>query len=287
MSELISKRFAEPDESVVLPKLEGQVLVLGEVYVARYVYQPGWRWSTDVKPQVGAPSCQHHHQGVVLSGQIQFVTDDGARRLCGTGEAFDVPPGHDAWVIGDEPCVTVEFRGVRDWAKPTTAGERVLATLLITDIVGSTALASQMGDAAWKALLARHADRLRSELDRFRGYEVKTTGDGFLAIFDGAARALRCAAAICRVAREDGIEVRAGVHTGEIEHHTEDIRGVAVHVVARIGALAGASEVFASASTVALLEGSGLTFTDAGEHELKGLTGPRRLYRLSDDALSA
>jgi class 3 adenylate cyclase len=121
------------------------------------------------------------------------------------------------------------------------------------------------------------------ELDRFRGYEVKTTGDGFLALFDGAARAIRCAAAICRAASGDGIEVRAGVHTGEIEHHTEDIRGVAVHVVSRVGALAGAGEVLASASTVALLEGSGLTFEDAGEHELKGLSGARRLYRLSGD----
>jgi class 3 adenylate cyclase len=283
MSELITKRFDEPDEALSLPKMEGQHLVLGEVYVGRYTYQPGWRWSVHVKPQVGTSSCQHHHQGVVVSGKILFLTDDGARRTCGAGDAFDVPPGHDAWVVGDEPCVTIEFRGVRDWAKPALAGERILATLLVTDIVGSTALASQLGDAAWKALLARHADRVRLELDRFRGYEVKTTGDGFLALFDGAARAIRCAAAICRAAREDGIEVRAGVHTGEIEHHTEDIRGVAVHVVSRVGALAGAGEVLASASTVALLEGSGLTFEDAGEHELKGLSGPRRLYRLSGD----
>lgn len=283
MSEIKSKRFDEPDEAVSLPNIAGQIVVLNELYIGRYVLQPGWRWSMDVKPVVGTPSCQHHHQGVVLSGRIQFATDDGARRTVGPGEAYDLPPGHDAWVVGDEPCVTIEFRGVRGWGRPASVGERVLATLLVTDIVGSTAIAARLGDAAWKALLVRHSDRVRLELDRFRGYEVKTTGDGFLALFDGAARAVRCAAAICRVVREDGIEVRAGVHSGEVERHTDDLRGVAVHAAARIAALAGPGEVVISASTVALLEGSGLSFSDAGEHELKGLTGRRRVYRLTGD----
>jgi class 3 adenylate cyclase len=179
----------------------------------------------------------------------------------------------------------IEFRGVRGWGRPALAGERVLATLLMTDIVGSTAIATRLGDAAWKELLARHADRVRLELDRFRGYEVEPTGDGVLALFDGAARAVRCAAAICRAVREDGIEVRAGIHSGEVERHTDGLRGVAVHATARIAALAGPSEVLASASTVTLLEGSGLSFTDAGEHELKGLTGRRQLYRLTSDLL--
>lgn len=283
MSEIRSKRFDEPDEVVSLPNVAGQIVVLGEVYIGRYVAQPGWRWSKDVKPTVGTPSCQHHHQGIVLSGRIQFSTEDGAQRTCGPGEAFDVPPGHDAWVVGDEPCVTIEFRGVRGWGRLAAVGERVLATLLVTDIVGSTSIVSRLGDAAWKELLARHSDRVRAELDRFRGYEVKTTGDGFLVLFDGAARAVRCAAAICRVVREDGIEVRVGVHSGEMERHTDDLRGVAVHAAARIAALAGPGEVLVSASTVALLEGSGLSFSDAGEHELKGLTGRRRVYRLAGD----
>lgn len=283
MGEIRLKRFDEPDETVSLPNVTGQIVVLGEVYVGRYVIQPGWRWSKDVKPHVGTPSCQHHHQGIVLSGRIQFATDDGARRTIGPGEAFDVPPGHDSWVVGDEPCITIEFRGVRGWGRPATVGERVLATLLVTDIVGSTAIATRLGDAAWKELLARHSDRVRLELDRFRGYEVKTTGDGFLVLFDSAARAVRCAAAICRAAREDGIEVRAGVHSGEVERHTDDLRGVAVHAATRIAALAGPGEVLVSASTVALLEGSGLSFADAGEHDLKGLPGRRRVYRLSDD----
>lgn len=283
MGGIQSKRFDEPDEVVSLPNLAGQVVVLGETYIGRFVQQPGWRWSKDMKPVVGTTSCQHHHQGVIVSGYIEVVTDDGARRVIGPGEAYDIPPGHDAWVVGDEPCVSLEFLGVRGWGRETVAGERTLATLLLTDIVDSTATAARLGDAAWRELLARHYERARLELDRFRGYEVKTTGDGMLAMFNGTARAVRCAAAISRGARQEGIEVRAGVHSGEVERHADDLRGVAVHAVARVAALAGPGEVFLTDSTVALLEGSGLTFADAGEHELKGLGGRRRLFRLAGD----
>jgi class 3 adenylate cyclase/mannose-6-phosphate isomerase-like protein (cupin superfamily) len=283
MSEIKARRFDEPDEVVTLPGLTGRIVALGEAYVGRFVHEPGWCWSKDVKPIVGTSSCQYHHQGFVVSGRAQVTTDDGARRTIGPGEVFDIPPGHDAWVLGDEPFISIEFRGARDWARPTIAGERVLATLMLTDIVGSTALAARMGDVAWKTLLARHSDRARLELDRFRGHEVTTTGDGLLALFDGPARAVRCAAAIARAARADGIEIRAGVHAGEVERHTDNVRGVAVHAVARVASLAGPGEVLVSGSTVALLEGSGLSFADAGEHELKGLPGPRRLYRLAGD----
>ncbi len=283
MGELQSKRFDEPDEVISHPKLKGQIVVLGETFVGRYVHQPGWRWSQDVKPLVGTPSCQYHHRGVVVSGHLQVTTDEGAQRIIGPGEAFDIPPGHDAWVVGEEPWVSIEFLGVRDWARPKTAGERVLATLLFTDIVGSTAIASRLGDTAWKQLLARHFDRVRQELDRFRGYEIKTTGDGFLALFDGTVRAVRCAAAICQAARRDGFEVRAGVHSGEVERSIDKVEGVAVHVTARIMAHAGPGEVLLSASTAALLEGAGVAFVDVGEHELKGLESRRRLYRLVID----
>lgn len=150
MSVLQSKRFEEPDEVVSSPNLVGQIVALGETYLARYIYQPGWRWSTDVKPEVGTPSCQYHHQGVVLSGRMHVTTDDGSQRTVGPGEAFDIPPGHDAWVIGGEPCDSFEFRGARGWGSATGAGERVLATMLLTDIVDSTATASRLGDVAWK-----------------------------------------------------------------------------------------------------------------------------------------
>jgi class 3 adenylate cyclase len=281
MGTLQSKRFDQPDELVTLPLLTWQVVVLGEVYVARSVHEPGWRWSEHVKPVVGTPSCQHHHQGVVLSGQMEIETDAGARRRIGAGEAYEVPPGHDSWVVGDEPMVTIEFAGVRGWAKPTEAGERVVATLLVTDIVESTAVAAELGDAAWKERLARHGDRVRVQLDRFRGFEVTTTGDGFLAVFDGAARAVRCAAAVRDVAAEDGLRIRAGVHSGEIERQADNIRGVAVHAVTRIAALAEPGEVLVSAPAASLLEGSDLALEDAGEHELKGLPGRRRVFRLA------
>lgn len=284
MSELLSKHFDEPDETVSSPNMTGQIVVLGETYIGRYVYQPSWSWSKDVKPIVGTTSCSLHHQGVVLSGHLRMVTDAGAERTFGPGDAFDAPPGHDAFVIGNEPCITIEFRGARDFARPSAGGERVLTTLMVTDIVGSTVLATRLGDVEWKQLLARHSERVRSELERFRGYEITTTGDGFLAIFDGTARAVRCGASICDVAQLDEIEVRIGIHTGEIEQYTDNIRGVAVHVATRLAALAQPSHVLISDSTYALLEGSGLSFSDTGEHELKGLPGKRRLYQLVHSA---
>ena len=280
MATLRSKRFDEPDDLITLPLLTSQVVVLGEVYVGRNIHEPGWRWSEHVKPVVGTLSCLHHHMGVVVSGQMEVETDTGARRRFGAGEALEVPPGHDAWVVGDEPLVTIEFTGVRGWAKPAEAGERVVATLLVTDIVESTAVAARLGDAAWREQLARHGDRVRLQLDRFRGLEVTTTGDGFLAMFDGAARAVRCAAAIRDGAEEEGLQIRAGVHSGEIERDADNVRGLAVHAVTRIAALAQPGEVLVSAPAASLLEGSDLELEDAGEHELRGLPGRRRLHRL-------
>ena len=170
-----------------------QTVILGDdVYVGRTIVQQGWCWSKDVKPIVGTPSCQTHHQGVVLSGYLKITTDEGIQRIIGPGEAFDVQPGHDGCVIGDEPCVSIEFHGVRDWARPVL-DTRVLKTLLFTDMVGSTALAARLGDTAWKALLEKHYRRVRLELERYRGEESKITGDGFLALFDGTERAVRCA----------------------------------------------------------------------------------------------
>ena len=263
-----------------MPNFSGNIVILGETYVGKHIFQPGWRWSKDVKPVVGTASCQFHHVGVALSGSMHVIMDSGAERTLVPGDVFDIPPGHDAFIVSDEPFVTIEFRGGADFARPSISGERVLATLLLTDIVGSTTTAARLGDAAWKKLLMQHFERVRSELDRFRGIEITTTGDGFLAMFDGTARAVACAASICRAARKDGIEVRAGVHSGEVERHRDDLRGVAVHVVTRIASLAGPGEVLISDSTLALIEGSGLSFSDAGEHELKGVPKPRRLFRL-------
>jgi class 3 adenylate cyclase len=270
VSSLESKSFDQPDDVVLRRCFTGQVVVLGEVHVARVVHEPGWTTA----------NCRNHHQGVALSGTVEIVMNRGARRRIRGGEAFNIPPGHDSRVVGDEQFVAIEFTGVREWARPPDAGDRVVATLLVTDIVGSTETAARLGDAAWRDVLGRHGDRVRLALERFRGVEITTTGDGFLALFDGAARAVRAAAAIRTAAGEDELQVRAGVHSGEVERDADNVRGVAVHATTRIAGLAAPGDVLVSASTVALLEGSDLEFMDAGEHDLKGLPGLRRLYRL-------
>src|SRR5437667_7701134 len=163
---------------------------------------------------------------------------------------------------------------------PEGPGQRVLATMLFTDIVDSTAMLERLGDVAWQDLLRLHNVRLRDDLNTLHGREVKTTGDGFLAVFDSATNAVRCGAAMTRSAHEIGLPIRVGVHTGEIEYIGDDVRGIAVHAAARVMALAGADEVLVSSTTSALLEGSGLVLEDAGGHDLKGLSGARRVFRL-------
>jgi class 3 adenylate cyclase len=155
-----------------------------------------------------------------------------------------------------------------------------VATVLFTDIVDSTALLQRMGDSASMDLLRRHNISLRDDLNSFRGREVSTTGDGFLAVFDGATRAVRCAAAMTRSARSLGLRIRAAIHTGEVEFVGGDVRGVAVHAAARLPSLAGPDEVLVSSTTRDLIEGSGLVLEDAGTHELKGFAGGRQAFRV-------
>jgi class 3 adenylate cyclase len=159
--------------------------------------------------------------------------------------------------------------------------DRMLATVLFTDVVGSTDKACQVGDACWTELLERHDQVVRAFLARYRGDEVKTTGDGFLATFDGPARAVKCAQGICEAVRLLGLEVRAGCHTREIERLGADVGGVAVHIGARVGALAGASEVLVTSTVKDLVAGSGLVFDDRGEHHLKGIPDHWHLYALA------
>lgn len=159
--------------------------------------------------------------------------------------------------------------------------DRVLATVLFTDIVGSTEMAVELGDQAWKQVLARHRTGVRALLGRYRGREIDTAGDGFLSIFDGPARAIRCATAICDLTSRMGVKVRAGVHTGEVETVGDGITGIAVHTGARIAALATASEVMVSQTVKDLVAGSGIAFSDAGEHELKGVPDRWHLYRVA------
>jgi class 3 adenylate cyclase len=156
--------------------------------------------------------------------------------------------------------------------------DRVLATVLFTDIVGATTRAADLGDSAWRELLRRHHDAIRGELGRFRGQEVDTAGDGFFATFDGPARAIRCACAIRQSLSDLDLEVRAGLHTGECERDGERVTGIAVHIGARVAAMAGPGEVLVSRTVKDLVAGSGIELDDRGEHELKGVPGDWQLF---------
>ena len=175
-----------------------------------------------------------------------------------------------AVVSGDRRFLTGQQADVAD--------DRVLATVLFTDIVDSTRRAAEMGDRDWHALLDAHDAVVRAQLARFRGREVNTSGDGFLAMFDGPQRAIRCAMAIRDAVQALGIEVRAGLHTGECEVRGDDIGGIGVHIGARVSALAGPNEVLVSSTLRDLVIGSGLEFEDRGAHELKGVPGEWRLF---------
>jgi class 3 adenylate cyclase len=182
------------------------------------------------------------------------------------------------WAADAAPDVLDEIEEFLTGARSSGASDRVLATVLFTDIVDSTKRSASLGDRQWRDLLDRHDATVRRQLTRFRGREVKTTGDGFLATFDGPARALECARAIRDAARQLGVEVRAGVHTGEVEVRGDDIGGIAVHIAARVNALAADGEVWATRTVTELVVGSGLEFRDCGEHTLKGVPGEWRLF---------
>ena len=275
------RRFAEPSDVRVFSRGRVEVVELEDTVVGRMTYEPGWRWSVDVQPLAGTDSCQYHHLGVTQSGRLRIQMLDGTELEVGPGDVFEIPPGHDAWVVGDEPWISVDFEAMRTYGKGKDAVvERILASIVMTDIVDSTMHASELGPSRWRDLVGEHNRKAVAAIDRHRGRMVKTTGDGVLAQFDGAERAVRAAAAIRDSVRELGLEIRAGVHSGELQVTDEDIRGIAVHTASRIMAVAGAGEVLVSATVMDLVDGSGLSFEDAGSHELKGLHGVRQLYRL-------
>jgi class 3 adenylate cyclase len=279
---LQSKSFENPDETRAVPRATLRVVNLDEVAVGHAVWEPGWRWSTDLGPLSGTPSCQNHHLGYAISGTLAVATDAGERLEVRGGSVYEIPPGHDAWVVGDEPFVTVEWTSSRlVGLAPEGPGERVLATVLFTDIVDSTATLERLGDGAWRELLLAHNTRMREVINAFHGREVTTTGDGFLVVFDGATKAVRCGAAMIGAAKQLGVRIRVGIHTGEVEFIAENVRGVAVHAAARVLAVAEPDQVLVSETTRDLAEGSGLTFEDGGRHALKGLSGERQLYRLA------
>jgi class 3 adenylate cyclase len=282
MADVRLKRFEEPDEKIEFPRLTAKIVEVGDFTVGRVVHQPGWRWSTHVRPSVGGDWCQARHVGVVLSGRATILLRDGTEIQLGPGDIVDIPPGHDAWVVGEEFFVQLEWTGLYTFMGLQAARGGALVTLLFTDLVDSTTIAARLGDRAWRELLSGHFAAVRSALDRFGGREVKTTGDGLLATFEGPARALRCATVIRTAATNDGLGVRVGIHVGEVEVVAGDVRGVAVHAAARIVAHAGDGEILVSDTTRALTQGAGLEFEDRGTHKLKGLDGEWRLFALVD-----
>jgi class 3 adenylate cyclase len=281
MPQLRSRLLANPDEVRTFPHGSAEIVTLDDATVARAVYEPGWRWSMDMQAIAETRSCEMHHLGYALSGLMHVVTDDGQELDILPGSVYEIPAGHDAWVVGDEAWVTVEWTSARHTGlRPEGPGKRFLATLLFTDIVDSTATMERMGDAAWRDHLSTHNRLLRDELNAYRGREIATTGDGFLAMFDGASRAVRCGAAMARSAETIGLAIRVGIHTGEVEFDGPNARGLTVHTAARVMSAAAPGEVLISSTTKDLLEGSGLVLEDAGAHELKGIAGERHLYRL-------
>ena len=279
--QLRRKRFDRPDEVRVVEKARVELVELGELAVGRAIFEPGWRWSEHVKPIVGTESCQVHHIGYVMSGHLHVEMTDGASLDVVGGDAFEIPPGHDAWVIGDEPWVSVDWAGRRLFAKsPNEISDRIFATLVFTDLSGSTEMLTRLGDARWRLLLAEHNQAVRTEIERFGGREAKTTGDGFFVLFDSPARAVRGAAAMIDAATNHGLTARAGIHAGEIELQGDEVRGIAVHAAARILGVAQPGEVLVSSTIRDLLSGSGLDFVDRGGFELRGLNGFRSLAAL-------
>jgi class 3 adenylate cyclase len=234
---------------------------------------------TDILPSIHVPTLIIHRTG------DQTVNVAGGRELAKhiPGARYVELPGNDhLFYVGDNADeildLVVEFL---TGSKSVPVLDRVLATVLFTDIVDSTVRAEALGDAAWRALLTAHDAAVRRELARFRGHEVKTLGDGFLATFDGPARAIHCASAISAAARQIGAPVRVGVHTGEVELADNDVRGIAVHIASRVAGLGKADDVIVSRTVKDLVAGSGLSFEDYGTHSLKGIPDAWQLYRVA------
>ena len=274
-----SASLDDPDERFEFNGVVDELVTLGDVTVGRSTQAVGWRWSTDWQPSIGGEWCDAHHVGVQLAGRQGVVLSDGTVLEYGPNDVFDIPPGHDGYTIGDEPSIAIEWSGIRTWiAARGGVNDRVLTTLLFTDLVGSTATASRLGDTRWRDLLESHYAAARRILEQHHGLEVEVTGDGVLARFDGPAHAIRAAFAMIRAAEAEGLAIRAGVHVGEVELVGDKVRGIEVHYAARVMGLAAAGEVLVSESTRILLNSMRVAFEDRGSHLLKGLPGEHRVY---------
>jgi class 3 adenylate cyclase len=277
MSRSLVRSFSEPDER---REFDGGVLDLlsvGPLTFGLETLEPGWRWSKDVKPIAGTERCEFHHVGYQVSGRWMVEDRDGTQLEVGPGQIFDTPPGHDAWVIGDENSVTIDFQGIADWAARGSTG-RVLTTVLFTDLVDSTALIDRIGDAAWRRVQAQFFEDLRAVITAHAGELVDTAGDGAMARFASPGSAVRAAAAMALAADRLGLQNRTGIHTGEVEVSDSGLSGMTVHVAARVLGQAGPGEILVTSSTRDLTADASYEFEDRGAVELKGVPGSRILF---------
>jgi class 3 adenylate cyclase len=228
-----------------------------------------------ILPSVRAPTLVLHRRDdrYIELAHGQYLADH-----IGSAELVELPGASDLLFAGDPDEILGEIGEFLTGVRPSAPPNRVLSTVLFTDIVGSTSRVADVGDQAWRAVLDRHDVTIRAQVRRFDGREIRTTGDGFLAIFDGPARAIRCAHAIRVDLAEMGIGVRAGIHTGEIELRGAEIGGIAVHIGARIADVADRDDVLTSRTVKDLVVGSGIEFEDRGTHALKGVPEDWRLY---------
>jgi class 3 adenylate cyclase len=274
-----SKSFESPDETIEFPGIREEIVDLGDASVARIFQEPGWRWSNDMRSVVEGEWCEAHHVGVNLAGRQGFLLRDGTTIEVEPGEVYDIPAGHDGYTLGDEKVVAIEWSGARTFGGLRTRSDsRVLTTLAFTDVVGSTQKLASIGDTAWRDVLSRHYQAARSLLERFGGREIATTGDGLLATFAAPGTGIRWTVEMQRSGSEDGLQLRAAIHVGEVEVVADGLRGLAVHEAARIVDQAGAGEILVSETAKTFAEAAGFAFEDRGLFELKGLSGQRRLF---------
>jgi len=228
-----------------------------------------------VLPAIRVPTLVLHR-----TDDVDALLDEGrwiASRIPGAS-FVELPGGDHVFWVGDTDAVLAEIETFLTGVRPAPEPDRVLATVLFTDIGASTEMAARLGDRRWREVLERHRSDVRGALARWRGEEIDTAGDGFLAIFDGPARGVHCALAIRESAARDGLQVRAGLHTGEIERHGGQVAGLAVHIGSRVIGVANAGEVVTSSTVRDLVAGSGIAFADRGVHVLKGVPGEWHLY---------
>jgi class 3 adenylate cyclase len=283
MSPVYTRNFDDPDEVIEIEKVRSEILSLGGMGFSHDTQEPGWRWSEHIRPLVGTEWCETRHVGYVLKGHMRIRLKDGTEFDCRPGDVMDIPAGHDGWILGDEPFESLAWMGGTTWLSPLqTLKERVLVTLLFTDIVDSTGVAQRLGDQGWGDLLNSHNQRMAESVDRFRGRLTKFTGDGLLALFDGAARAIRCALTCRREAADLGLTIRAAVHTGEVELAGDEIQGIAVHEASRIMTHAGPGEVLVSDVTRIFARDPQMRFDDLGEFELRGMDETLRLHSVTE-----